>query len=281
MMEYATISTDSERNEMLNPGNSFERMPIEVFENAKDASVSVAHQIADLIRQRNTENRLTVLGLATGSTPVGVYNELVRLHREEGLSFQNVVTFNLDEYYPMCPNELQSYVRFMNEHLFDHIDIPAENINIPDGTIPKKEVADFCAAYETKIELLGGIDVQILGIGRTGHIGFNEPGSSKQSSTRLITLDKITRLDAASDFFGEENVPLRAITMGVGTILSANQIYIIAYGEHKAEIVRDAVEGEMTPSVSASFLQDHPRSRFVLDRAAAQMLVLGSMRDWL
>ncbi|MCL4159343.1 UNVERIFIED_CONTAM: hypothetical protein GTU68_064091, partial [Idotea baltica] len=164
------------------------------------------------------------------------------MHNEEGLSFKNVHTFNLDEYFPMQPNELQSYVRFMNEQLFDHIDIPADQINIPDGTIEKSAVPDFCAQYEADIERLGGIDIQVLGIGRTGHIGFNEPGSSKTSSTRLITLDKITRSDAAGDFMGEENVPRRAITMGVGSILSSGQIFIIAYGEHKAEIVAEAIE---------------------------------------
>lgn len=252
--------------------NQYEKIPVQVFDHAKDASASIARRIADLILERAAEGKTCVLGLATGSTPVGVYGELVRLHREEGLSFANVVTFNLDEYYPMQPNELQSYVRFMNEQLFDHVDIPKENINIPDGTIPKSEIQEYCERYETRIELLGGIDIQLLGIGRTGHIGFNEPGSSKDSTTRLITLDKVTRLDASADFFGEENVPRRAITMGVGSILSANEIFLIAYGEHKADVVRQAVEGEITPSVSASFLQEHPRSRFVMDNAAAQSL---------
>ncbi len=250
----------------------FEKIPVHVFNQATEASCAIAQRIADKIKERAAENATCVLGLATGSTPVGVYSELVRMHREEGLSFQNVVTFNLDEYYPMQPNELQSYVRFMNEHLFDSIDIPKENINVPDGTIAKSKVQEYCAHYEAKIENMGGIDIQILGIGRTGHIGFNEPGSSKASSTRLITLDRVTRSDAAGDFFGEENVPRKAITMGVGTILSAGEIFIIAYGEHKAAIVAEAVEGEMTPSVSASFLQEHPRCHFMLDISAAQEL---------
>ena len=257
------------RSDFANP---FEKIPLQVYEHASQASSSVAHQIADLIRQRQTENRACILGLATGSTPVGVYEELIRLHRDEGLSFQNVITFNLDEYYPMPPDARQSYVRFMHEHLFDHVDIPPENIHIPDGTLPKKKIAEYCAAYESKIRELGGIDIQILGIGRTGHIGFNEPGSSKSSTTRLITLDRVTRADAAGDFFGEENVPRRAITMGVGTILAAHQIVILAFGEHKAEIVAQAVEGEVSSNVSASFLQEHPRAQFVLDRAAAQGL---------
>lgn len=252
--------------------NPYEKIPVQVFNQAKDASSYIAAEIADLIRARAAEGKQAVLGLATGSTPVGVYAELVRMHQQEGLSFQNVVTFNLDEYYPMQPNELQSYVRFMNEQLFDFVDIPAENIHIPDGTIDKSEVPAFCAKYEADIQKYGGIDIQILGIGRTGHIGFNEPGSSKSSRTRLIALDKVTRSDAAGDFMGEENVPRRAITMGVGSILNSARIYIIAYGEHKAEIVAEAIEGEITPLVSASFLQEHPHCQFVMDFSAAQGL---------
>lgn len=265
--------SDSKQMTIDQPLSSpFEKIPAQVFSQATEASREIAKRIAERIQERAAEGENCVLGLATGSTPVGVYSELVRMHEQEGLSFKNVITFNLDEYFPMQPNELQSYVRFMHEHLFDHIDILPENINIPDGTLPKSEVPEYCAQYETKIELCGGIDIQILGIGRTGHIGFNEPGSSKTSSTRLITLDRVTRSDAAGDFFGEENVPRRAITMGVGSILSSNEIFIIAYGEHKAEIVAQAMEGEMTPSVSASFLQEHPRCRFMLDVSAAQSL---------
>ena len=252
--------------------NKFEKIPVQVFDHAKNVSAAIANRIADLIRERAQQGKSCVLGLATGSTPVGVYQELVRIHQEEGLSFKNVVTFNLDEYYPMQPNELQSYVRFMKEHLFDHVDIPEDQINIPDGTIEQSAIQEYCEEYETKIERAGGIDIQILGIGRTGHIGFNEPGSSKDSSTRLITLDKVTCEDAASDFFGKENVPRRAITMGVGTILSANEIFIVAFGEHKADIVAQAIEGEISAIVSASFLQEHPRSRFIMDFAAAQSL---------
>ena len=252
--------------------NAYERMPVQVFSQASDASQHIAQEIANLITRRAGEGHHAVLGLATGSTPVGVYSELVRMHQEDGLSFKNVVTFNLDEYYPMQPHELQSYVRFMNEQLFDHVDIPREHIHVPDGTIPKDEVAEYCRQYESKIDDFGGIDIQILGIGRTGHIGFNEPGSSQSSLTRLITLDKVTRSDAAGDFMGDENVPRRAITMGVGTILKSRQIFIIAFGEHKAEIVAQAVEGEITPRVSASFLQEHANCQFTLDIAAAQSL---------
>ncbi|MCP4190395.1 MAG: glucosamine-6-phosphate deaminase [Planctomycetaceae bacterium] len=249
-----------------------ENISCTVFPDILDASATIAQQIAALIRSRGAENQHCVLGLATGSTPVGVYNELVRMHREEGLSFANVITFNLDEYYPMAQNELQSYVRFMNEHLFSLIDIKPENVNIPDGQLPAESVAGYCEKYEQKIAQAGGIDIQLLGIGRTGHIGFNEPGSGKQSQTRLITLDRVTRIDAASDFFGEENVPRRAITMGVGTILNARKVIMMAFGEHKARIVAEAVEGEVTPSVAASFLQDHPDAEVILDSAAASEL---------
>ncbi len=260
---------------MLTPGlqiESREKIPCRSFPHSRDVNRAVARRIAELIRSRQGEGRRCVLGLATGSTPVGVYDELVRMHREEGLSFNNVETFNLDEYFPMQPHELQSYVRFMHEHLFDLVDIPPNQIHIPDGTIAEEEVGSFCRAYEDAIVEAGGIDIQLLGIGRTGHIGFNEPGSGKSSRTRLITLDRVTRLDAASDFFGEENVPRRAITMGVGTILDAHQIILIGFGEHKAPIIAQAVEGEITSSVAASFLQEHPRAEIYLDSAASDSL---------
>lgn len=249
-----------------------ERIPCQVFSSAEELAHSVAAEIAELIRNRASESRNCVLGLATGSTPVGVYKELVRLHQEEGLSFRNVITFNLDEYHPMRPQELQSYVRFMNEHLFDLIDIDREQVHIPDGTIDLPAVAEFCQQYEYKIEQAGGIDIQLLGIGRTGHIGFNEPGSDIASRTRLITLDRVTRIDAASDFFGAENVPRRAITMGVGTILNAKRIIIMALGDGKASIVQRTVEGDMTAANPATYLQQHGNAGFFLDDGAASNL---------
>lgn len=249
----------------------FENIPTVIYDDSLDASRAVANEIADLIRSRNEKNETTVLGLATGSTPVRVYEELIKLH-QDGLSFKNVITFNLDEYYPIEPNSLQSYVRFMNEHLFDQIDIPKEQIHIPDGTIPEEEVHQYCAEYEQKIKDAGGLDIQLLGIGRTGHIGFNEPGSRPDSLTRLITLDKVTRKDAASDFFGEEYVPRRAITMGVGTILQADRIFMMAWGEGKAPIIRESVEGEIKESVPATFLQNHDNTTVVLDTAASAEL---------
>ncbi len=246
-----------------------EKIPTRVLPDAAEVSAAVAGEIAELIRARAAEGRACVLGLATGSTPVGVYNELVRLHREEGLSFKNVVTFNLDEYYPMQPHELQSYVRFMNEHLFDHVDIDRKNVHIPDGTLSSDEVPHYCQAYEKAIRDAGGIDLQLLGIGRTGHVGFNEPGSSRHSRTRLIWLDRLTRQDAASDFFGIEYVPSKAITMGVGTILDAKRVVLMAFGENKAPIIAQAVEGPITPNVPATFLQEHPNALVCLDEAAA------------
>ena len=250
----------------------YEKIPAIIYNDSFSASHAVAEEITKLIRSRNEKNEQTVLGLATGSTPVKVYDELIRIHKESGLSFKNVITFNLDEYYPMQPESLQSYVRFMNEHLFDHTDIPASQIHIPDGTIPEEEIKSYCRDYEEKIQDAGGIDIQLLGIGRTGHIGFNEPGSRPDSKTRLITLDRVTRKDAASDFFGEEYVPRRAITMGVGTILAAKKIILMAWGEGKAPIIKEAVEGEIKESVPATYLQNHPNAQVILDEASSAEL---------
>ncbi|RYU79130.1 glucosamine-6-phosphate deaminase [Hymenobacter persicinus] len=247
-------------------------LSVAIHPDSEVASVAVASTIAELIRTRQQEGRPAVLGLATGSSPTRVYEELVRLHREDGLSFQNVVSFNLDEYYPMAPDSLQSYVRFMREYLFDHVDIRPENVHIPDGTLAPEQVGEFCRNYEARIADAGGIDLQLLGIGRTGHIGFNEPGSGPKSRTRLITLDHITRTDAASDFYGEENVPRRALTMGVGTILEARRIVLLAWGEGKAAVIKRMVEGEPSDSVPATYLQQHPRVDVVLDEAAGAEL---------
>ncbi|MFP2994496.1 glucosamine-6-phosphate deaminase [Spongiivirga sp. MCCC 1A20706] len=250
----------------------FEKTNSVVYENSKDASLFIAREISDLIKSKASKGKNAVLGLATGSSPTKVYEYLIQFHKNEGLSFQNVVTFNLDEYYPQHPDAIQSYVRFMNEHLFNHIDIKKENIHIPDGTVSENNLAEYCLNYEKAIKKAGGIDLQLLGIGRTGHVGFNEPGSAINSITRLIRLDKITRLDAASDFFGEENVPDRAITMGVGSILSADKIFLMAWGEGKAPIVQQAIEGPIIESIPATFLQHHENCTYVLDTAAASEL---------
>jgi len=245
------------------------KIPTLMFETSAEADKHVSLVVESLIRENNSAGLPTVLGLPTGSTPIGVYRELIRLHREEDLDFSQVITFNLDEYYPMDPQSIHSYRRWMKETFFDHVNIPEENINIPKGDIPREEVDAFCDDYERRIERAGGIDIQLLGIGRSGHIGFNEPGSSRDSLTRLVALDPVTRGDAADSFFGEENVPMEAITMGVGSILSARKIMIMALGEHKAPVVKKAVEGEITDEVSASFLQKHPQAVFIVDKAAA------------
>ena len=249
-----------------------EKMRTVVVEDHNDIARLVANRIATLIRERNASDESTVLGLATGSTPIGVYRELIRMHREGGLSFADVITFNLDEYYPMSKESIHSYHRFMWENLFSHIDIKPANVHIPPGDVPREQIEDAAIRYESEIQKAGGIDFQILGIGKTGHIGFNEPGSGSDSRTRLVTLDAVTRKDAAADFFGEEYVPREAVTMGVATILGAREIAIIATGEHKSTIVQRAVEGEIDVEVAATFLQRHPNTTFYLDRAAAASL---------
>src|SRR4051794_31853081 len=257
----------------------YAKIPTLVFPTSAQASRHVALMIESLIRTNNSANRPTVLGLATGSTPVGLYRELIRLHKETGLDLSRVVTFNLDEYFPMTPEDSHSYCRWMRETFFQHVNIKPENIHIPDGTVASGDVDDYCARYEQLIRRTGGIDFQILGIGRSGHIGFNEPGSMRNSRTRRVTLDPVTRRDAAGDFFGEENVPHQALTMGVGTILEARKIVIMAFGEHKGPIVRRAVEEESTEAITASFLQKHADTTFILDQAAAGQLTPVS-RPW-
>lgn len=251
---------------------AYEKTPTRIFPSSAAAAKELAAEVRELIEQRAQEGRHAVLGMATGSTPVPFYRELIRLHKEEGLSFKNVITFNLDEYYGLGADHPESYAKFMTDQIFDHIDIPKDNINIPSGTIPSDQVFAHCRDYEEKIDSAGGIDLQILGIGRTGHIGFNEPGSSRESLTRRITLDRVTRQDAAADFRGEENVPHFAITMGVGTILRGKKLVLMAWGDNKADMVAKAVEGPMTEAISASFLQEHPDARFYIDTGASREL---------
>lgn len=265
-------SVSSSENPIRFQFKSFEKLPVKIWDDSKAASLHVAKSIALAIRQKQQDGENIVLGLATGSTPIKVYQELVNMHRNEGLSFQNVITFNLDEYYPMPKDAPQSYWRFMHEHLFDHVDIKPENIHIPDGTVPLEKVAEYCDWYEKQINLAGGIDIQILGIGRTGHIGFNEPGSWENSVTRMVRLDSLTRRDAVKDFLNEDDVPTRAITMGIASIMKARTIYLMAWGQHKAAIIKEAVEGPITAQVPASYLQKHPNVRVILDRAAAEQL---------
>ncbi len=252
--------------------NKSKKIFVRVFDNRQNGSVFVARQIATLIKNRNCLNQSTILGLATGNTPVLVYKELIRLHKQEGLSFKNVVTFNLDEYFPMSSVDSHSYHKFMFVNFFSHIDINPENIHIPEGTLPYQEIDTYCNGYDKRIELLGGLDVLLLGIGRSGHIGFNEPGSLPSDGTRLVNLDRITIDDASVAFGGAENVPVRAITMGVKTILKSKKIFLMAWGQKKADVVFKAVEGEISTEVPATFLQRHNNCVFVLDTQAASRL---------
>ena len=253
---------------------AYEKIPTRIFKDPKEASRSVAHEIADLIRFKAKEGKKCVLGLATGSSPMTVYAELIRLHKEEGLSFKNVVSFNLDEYYPMEADAIQSYWRFMREQLFDHVDISKENYFIPVGTIPQIQIADFCKSYEAKIDSLGGLDFQLLGIGGNGHIGFNEPGSLINSKTRLMMLDHSTRVAATMDFGGELiKVPKKAITLGVSKIMQAKRVVLLAWGERKAGMIADAVQGSVSEHNPSSYLQNHSNVVFVVDESAASDLI--------
>ena len=250
----------------------FENIGTVVYENSTTASKNVANEIAALISVKQAQKQPCILGLATGSSPKGLYAELVRLHKQEGLSFKNVIAFNLDEYYPMEPDSVNSYVRFMKEQLFDHVDILAENYHVPDGLLSKEKIREYCDQYEAKIEALGGIDLQILGIGGNGHIGFNESGSLQNSKTRLVALDHITRVAASGDFGGLEFTPRTAITLGVKKIMEAKRVILMAWGEGKSEIVKASVEGEVSSLVPASYLQEHNNATFILDQAAATKL---------
>lgn len=249
--------------------DSFEKISCSIYPNLKEGSKYAAQVVAETIRDRQQKNEFCVLGLATGSTPKTLYQELVRMHREEGLSFANVVTFNLDEYYPIDKEALQSYQNFMQRHLFDHVDIHPSNIHIPDGELLKADVKQHCEQYEREIEAHGGIDLQILGIGNNGHIGFNEPGSSIYSRTRLVNLENSTRMANAYEFANISQVPRLAITMGISTILKAKKVVLLAWGAGKAPVIKRAVEGQMTEQVPASLLQNHSDVQFILDKAAA------------
>lgn len=251
---------------------SFERIPTLLFENSDEASKLVAREIAELIKQKQQLGEKAILGLATGSTPKKIYQELIKIHQEEGLSFSNVISFNLDEYFGMDPQSIHSYAYFMKEQLFDHIDIPKNQYFIPRGDIKLDQLPKFCEEYENKIEAYGGLDIQILGIGRNGHIGFNEPGSLINSKTRLMTLDQATKNDAAPSFGGLNKVPNKAITLGIGKIMSAKRVILMAWGEHKAIPIAKAVEGPVTAELPASYLQQHPNATFIIDQAAATEL---------
>ena len=243
---------------------------VRVFADANDIGTAAAREIAELVQERGNRGRPCVLGLAAGVTPIAVYRMLVRLHRQ-GLSFANVVTFNLDEYYPMQPSSPHSYSRFVRENFLNHVDQDPANVHVLDGSLRVDCVAEHCEHYEQCIAAAGGIDLQLLGIGRNGHIGFNEPGSPRTSRTRRVTLDEAPRHDAQASF-GEDEVPKQAITMGLDSILGARRVLLLAVGSHKATIVAKAVEGTVTGEVPASFLKEHPDASIYLDRTAAECL---------
>jgi len=249
-----------------------ERLRTVVVADHDDLAILLAARIVDTIQRCTAARGRCVLGLATGSTPIGIYRELIRRHQLGEIDFAKVVTFNLDEYYPMAPDSPHGYRRYMWENFFAQVNMRPEQVHIPPGDTPRERLAEVCAAYERAIADAGGIDFQVLGIGQSGHIGFNEPGSSADSRTRLVTLDTLTRKAAAADFFGEDNVPREAITMGVATILGAREIALIATGEHKAAVVQRAVEGEASPDVAATYLQGHANAVVYLDQPSAAEL---------
>ena len=256
----------------INEETRFEKLHTVTFENSNEASILIAREICDLIKSKQEKKKNCVIGFATGSSPTKVYQEIIRIHKEESLSFYNVIAFNLDEYYPIEKDDNNSYHHFMNENLFDHIDIPKENINIPSGEISEKEIKKFCSSYEKKIDKNGGIDIQLLGIGRTGHIGFNEPGSHFNSITRLITLDHTTRFDASKSFNGIENVPSKALTMGIRTIFNSKRIIMMAWGIQKSHIVKKSVENNITSLIPTTYLQNHKNTTLVLDKECSSEL---------
>lgn len=243
-----------------------------VFQRASQLAAHVARIVAETINQHAALGQKTVLGLVTGSTPAQTYRELIRLHREEGLDFSGVEIFLLGEYVGLPADSPQSHARWIADHLTNHINIPATSVHVPRVEGTPSQVQAACRAYENEILEAGGIDLVVCGIGRNGHVAFNEPFSVRSSRTRLCTLDPVTRLAAASDFFGEENVPLQAVTVGMECILSANRLAVLALGEHKAAMVRDAFEGPATDRVPASFLQEHSRIEVFLDVSAARFL---------
>ena len=253
--------------------DSFEKIPLEIFPNAEAGSVFVAKKVAELIREKEKKKERCVLGLSTGKSPLKLYAELIRMHREEKLSFRNVIAFNLDEYYPISREAAQSYYRFMHEIFFSHIDIDAKNCHIPNGELPKDAMKDYCLKYEKDIIEAGGIDLQILGIGSNGHIGFNEPGSSRFSKTRVTPLENSTRLSNAGDFESVTQVPRLSVTMGISTIMKSRKIILMAWGASKAPAVQKSLEGNATEEMPASLLQQHEDTLFVTDQEAASELI--------
>ncbi len=250
-------------------------MEVIIYPTYDEISKAAAAVVAETVNNKPN----AVLGLATGSTPLGLYKELIRMHREEGLDFSHVTTFNLDEYVGLSPDHDQSYHYFMDENFFKHVNVPPENVHVPSGTTQNYRA--FCEWYEDRIDECGGIDVQVLGIGSDGHIAFNEPGSSLGSRTRIKTLAKQTIEDNARFFESKEDVPIYAITMGVGTILEADKLLLLANGANKAAAIGAAVEGPVSVACTASALQLHPDSVIMIDQKAAENLKMREYYEWI
>lgn len=270
------------------PENAFERsvltrlekIPTDIHESAEEGANQIAFDIAQLIRDKQKAGHFCVLALVGGNSPRNVYSTLVRMHKEEGLSFRNVVVFNLYEYYPLVPDAINSNLNALKEMLLDHVDIDKQNIFSPDSTIAKDAIFEYCRLYEQRIESLGGLDAAIIGIGRVGNIGFNEPGSRLNSTTRLILLDSDSRNEASKTFGSIESTPISSITMGVATILTAKKVYLMAWGEEKAKMVKECVEGPVSDTIPASYLQTHNNAHIVIDLSAASNLTR-IQRPWL
>ncbi|WP_418172012.1 PIG-L family deacetylase [Alistipes indistinctus] len=250
----------------------FEKVYTNIFTSESSGSMYVAREIENCIREKQKFGELCILGITTGKSPVGVFRALVEIHKKENLSFRNVVVFSLDEFFPISPKEQQSRNWLIHESLLDHVDILPENIHIPDSTLPLDKVAAFCRDYEAKIEEYGGLDLLFLGTGVQGQLGFNEPGSYTNTRTRLVALGNESRQTVSSIFYGIDNVPRKAITMGLGTILKAKRIILMAWGEEKATVIKDIVEGEENSATPATCLQKHPNIEVVVDEGASQEL---------
>ena len=258
----------------------FEKLPTDIYATAEEGAVDVALKIAATIRQRQREIRACIMAFSGGATLTEVFNQLVRMHEQEGLSFSNVVVFVTYEYYPLPTDSIQSNLKILKDQFFDRVDIPSQNIYPLDGTTPQERVNEHCQAYEKMIEQMGGIDIALLGIGRMGNIAMNVTGSQRNSHTRLVLLDATSRVEAVKVFGSEQNVPVCAITMGVSTIRKAKKIFLLAWGDEKAEVIKNAVEGEMTDAQSATFLQMHNNVQVVLDLSSAANLTR-IRRPWL
>lgn len=270
------------------PENAFERsvltrlekIPTDIYESAEEGANHVANEIAHIIREKQKAGRFCVLALTGGSSPRNVYSALIRKHKEEGLSFRNVIVFNLYEYYPLAPDAINSNLNALKEMFLNHVDIDKQNIFSPEGTIAKDAILEYCRLYEQRMESFGGLDIALLGIGRVGNIAFNEPGSRLNSTTRLILLDNDSRTEASKMFGSIESTPVSSITMGISTILSAKNIYLTAWGDEKAKMIKECVEGPVTDTIPSSFLQTHNNAHVVIDLAAAGNLTR-IQRPWL